>query len=86
METREREIKSSKKKMVAPKIMIKGIRMSLSKKIVNKMLDKQVFLVSAATNTIKFIFCTTKHKRDITRLSQKMITILFQGTQSLKDG
>ena len=85
METREREIKSSKKKMVAPKIMIKGIRMSLSKKIVNKMLDKQVFLVSATTNTIKFIFCTTKHKRDITRLSQKMITTLFQGTQSLKD-
>ena len=85
METREREIKSSKKKMVAPKIMIKVIKMSLSKKIVNKMLDKQVFVVSTTTNTIKFIFCTTKHKRDITRLSEKMITTLFQGTQSLKD-
>ena len=86
METREREIKSSKKKKVIPKIMIKVIKMSLSKKIVNKMLDKQVFLVSTTTtNTIKFIFCTTKHKRDITRLSQKMITTLYQGRQSLKD-
>ena len=56
-----------------------------SEKIVNKMLDKQVFVVSRTTNTIKFIFCTTKHKRDITRLSEKMITTLFQGTQSLKD-
>ena len=59
--------------------------MSLSKKIVNKCLINKYSSFQQQQTLLNLFFCTTKHKRDITRLLQKIKPTLFQGTHTLKD-